>query len=128
MVDGFYVWSDSTARIFHRARVAPETRTWKVHTVCGKDVRALFTDNRVSVPASLRPCARCFKEAVNGRPQPGVHAENYDPPEGDRYLYLQIGRKGMLRREQLSVGALSTARLAWVARVVLAEMKRRSTT
>ena len=58
-----------------------------------------------------------------GRPAMGVRSMDYDPPEGDRYLYVQVWRAS--RRHNLSVGALSDARLRWLARVVTAELQRR---
>ena len=56
----------------------------------------------------------------------GVRPWDYAPPAGDRYLYVAVGTEQDARmRKYLSIGATSDARLAWLARVVLAEIQRR---
>lgn len=59
-----------------------------------------------------------------GRPAPGVYAADFDPPTGDQYLYFTIENKAQ-RGSNITVGTLSDERLAWIARVVVAEMAQR---
>lgn len=53
-----------------------------------------------------------------------VLAENYDPPAGWRTFYVKRIGSGS-SGPQSRVGALSDEELAWVARVVIAELERR---